>query len=610
MKPPYEIPPLAEIRGRRHESGLVAASTFSGCGGSSLGLNWAGIDVRWASEFVPEAADVYELNFPNTPVDRRDIREVEAADILEAVGVDKGDLDVFEGSPPCASFSMSGNRQSDWGNEKKYSTTKQRADDLFFEFVRLVDGLQPRSFIAENVEGLTLGVAKGYLREIVRRLAACGYRVGVWRLDAQWLGVPQRRVRLVINGLRKDQPGQLIAPRPLPYNYTWADLVAKPIPDRGEPPAPYDLNTKVARVLEKAKAGSVRAGRPGSGPVFQPPSASGRSACAVHSAIEQSGHGAGGRAKNDARGDEARMRVPGRLRADRAVRPKARAVGQGGSSADVQRRRRSGPRSVDRERSETMKEQEAVPDIGGRDVSGRDPLRSYDEHRDVTMPDGAWEFDEAVTDVFDDMLARSIPQYDVMRSTVTSLACAWLPTYGRLLDIGCSRGGALAAVRAERPDVRCVGLEVSEPMIAAAQDRFAEDDRVVIDRVDLREWNRSAMYAADVALAVLTIQFTPIEYRMQILDQVRQVTTGPLILVEKVLGSSARIDDEMVAAYYAVKAANGYTQEQIDAKRHALEGQLVPVTASMNEDFLRAAGYRQVDCFWRWMNFAGWIALP
>jgi tRNA (cmo5U34)-methyltransferase len=79
--------------------------------------------------------------------------------------------------------------------------------------------------------------------------------------------------------------------------------------------------------------------------------------------------------------------------------------------------------------------------------------------------------------------------------------------------------------------------------------------------------------------------------------------------VEKVLGSSAPIDDLLVRRYYALKAAHGYTAEQIERKRLALEGVLVPVAARSNEDLMRDAGFDQIDCFWRWCNFAGWIAL-
>ncbi|MCZ7641411.1 MAG: DNA cytosine methyltransferase [Verrucomicrobia bacterium] len=79
-----------------------------------------------------------------------------------------------KGSPPCASFSTAGKREKHWGKAKPYSDTVQRTDDLFFEYIRLIEGLKPRVFVAENVSGLVKGVAKGYFLEILARLKACG----------------------------------------------------------------------------------------------------------------------------------------------------------------------------------------------------------------------------------------------------------------------------------------------------------------------------------------------------------------------------------------------------------------------------------------------------
>ena len=62
-------------------------------------------------------------------------------------------------------------------------------------------------------------------------------------------------------------------------------------------------------------------------------------------------------------------------------------------------------------------------------------------------------------------------------------------------------------------------------------------------------------------------------------------------------------------ARVVVHKSSKYSQDEIDAKRHSLEGVLVPVTARWNEDLLSTAGFDHVDCFWRWMNFAGWIAV-
>lgn len=238
--------------------------------------------------------------------------------------------------------------------------------------------------------------------------------------------------------------------------------------------------------------------------------------------------------------------------------------------------------------------------------------------RDEVKPGEKWAFDGEVADAFDDMLSRSIPQYDVMRETVSRIGASFLRPGGWAVDLGCSRGEALAGVRdaARVAGAHFVGYEVSEPMLAAARERFADAPDVEIIRSDLRlplplPGVLGQMPCADVVLAVLTVQFVPIEHRLRLLADARAALRdgGAMILVEKVLGASARLDALMVDHYYEMKRENGYSDEQIDRKRLALEGVLVPVTAAWNADLLRSAGFAEVDCFWRWANFAGWVAV-
>lgn len=224
MKPSYRVPSMAEITAIPW-NGYSAISTFSGCGGSSLGYKMAGFRVLWANEFIPAAQEVYRLNHPDTILNTKDIRQIEPDEILEAINMQPGQLDLFDGSPPCASFSTAGKREAGWGKVKKYSDTKQRTDDLFFEYARLVRGVQPKVFVAENVSGLVKGTAKGYFLEILAALKDCGYNVTAKLLDAQWLGVPQMRQRVIFMGVRKDLSAKAAYPRPLPYRYSVRDAI-------------------------------------------------------------------------------------------------------------------------------------------------------------------------------------------------------------------------------------------------------------------------------------------------------------------------------------------------------------------------------------------------
>jgi DNA-cytosine methyltransferase len=224
-KPAYRVPTMDEVRAVPW-NGLTVISTFAGAGGSSTGYRMAGYRVLAAVEFVPAAGDSYEANMgPHTTLLRRDIRTVGADELLAAAGVAAGELDVLDGSPPCEPFSSAGRRERTWNSVREYSGQRQRTDDLFFEYARLVDGIRPRVFVAENVTGLTRGRARGYFKRILAALRDCGYRVQARVLDAAWLGVPQHRERVIFVGVRDDLDSDPAFPAPLRYQYSVRDAI-------------------------------------------------------------------------------------------------------------------------------------------------------------------------------------------------------------------------------------------------------------------------------------------------------------------------------------------------------------------------------------------------
>jgi DNA (cytosine-5)-methyltransferase 1 len=218
---------IAQVRGT---NGYNLVSTFSGAGGACLGFEMAGFETLYANEFVQEARNTYKENHPNVFVDDRDIRKVSAEDILKIINLKPGEVDVFEGSPPCSSFSMAGKRDKKWGQSSDYSDTEnQVTDDLFFEYIRLLRGLKPKIFVAENVKGLIQGRAKGYFKEILRELKLSGYQVEVRVVNSAMLGVPQSRERIFFIGVRNDLVGKYgispIFPNPLKYEYALEDVI-------------------------------------------------------------------------------------------------------------------------------------------------------------------------------------------------------------------------------------------------------------------------------------------------------------------------------------------------------------------------------------------------
>lgn len=170
--------------------GTTVFSTFACGGGSSMGYKLAGYDVIAANDIDPKMQMVYEKNHKPNQYILDDVRSL----------VDREDLpevDLLDASPPCTSFSIAGTWSKDWGVKKKYKEGQkfQTLDDLFFETIKLVEKMQPKVFVGENVERITQGKALEYTREIVRRLNAIGYTTQVFVLNSADMGMPQRRRR-------------------------------------------------------------------------------------------------------------------------------------------------------------------------------------------------------------------------------------------------------------------------------------------------------------------------------------------------------------------------------------------------------------------------------
>lgn len=167
-------------------------STFSGCGGSTLGYSMAGFRELLAIEWDENAVDTFRLNF-DIPVIFGDIAKVSVEQVLEMTGLKPGELDILDGSPPCQGFSTAGKRQLD-----------DPRNQLFREYVRLLRGLKPKVFIMENVSGMVKGIMKLVFVDILKELKASGYKVSTRLLNTMYFNVPQSRQRIIFIGVRDD----------------------------------------------------------------------------------------------------------------------------------------------------------------------------------------------------------------------------------------------------------------------------------------------------------------------------------------------------------------------------------------------------------------------
>jgi len=178
-------------------------SCFACGGGSTMGYKLAGFDVLGCNEIDPKMIEAYKNNHnPKYAY----LEPIQTFKLRKDLPTELYDLDILDGSPPCSSFSMAGNREKDWGKEKKFreGQAEQVLDNLFFDFIDLAKELQPKVVIAENVKGLLMGNAFEYVKKIYKELHIAGYECQHYLLDASNMGVPQRRERVFFIALRKD----------------------------------------------------------------------------------------------------------------------------------------------------------------------------------------------------------------------------------------------------------------------------------------------------------------------------------------------------------------------------------------------------------------------
>lgn len=177
----------------RADDAPTIISTFAGAGGSSLGYSMAGFRELLAVEWDDNAVATFKLNFPDVPVYHGDIAKLSVEQVLSMTGLEAGQLDVFDGSPPCQGFSTAGKRILD-----------DPRNQLSSEYVRLLQGLKPKVFVMENVSGMVKGKTKLIFVEILKELKASGYKVSARLLNAMYFNVPQSRERMIFIGVRND----------------------------------------------------------------------------------------------------------------------------------------------------------------------------------------------------------------------------------------------------------------------------------------------------------------------------------------------------------------------------------------------------------------------
>lgn len=218
-----------------------------------------------------------------------------------------------------------------------------------------------------------------------------------------------------------------------------------------------------------------------------------------------------------------------------------------------------------------------------------------------------FEFDSAVASVFDDMIGRSVPFYEVSQGLVAEILAKSLKDGAKVVDLGCSTASSLLKISHLRKDLKLVGVDNAKAMLENAKAKisaFGADISLV--EADILQFD----FDADAVLLNYTLQFIrPIkrqEFVRKIYDSLSD--DGVFVFSEKLVFDDKALSKTMIEIYENYKLNQGYSRYEIAQKREALENVLIPYTENENRDLALSAGFKAVESVFRWGNFASFIA--
>lgn len=225
-----------------------------------------------------------------------------------------------------------------------------------------------------------------------------------------------------------------------------------------------------------------------------------------------------------------------------------------------------------------------------------------------------FEFDAQVANVFDDMVRRSVPFYEELQRMTVEIAGRFARPGTAIVDVGCATGQTLArlAESIRDPSVTLVGIDNAEAMVERARANLLElglHERCQLEVADINDG--LSVGPASVVILNWTLQFVRPLHRDAVIRSIHDQLTpgGCLIVMEKVLPDEPELSRLYIDLHHEFKRRQGYSDLEIAEKRESLENVLVPYRVEENFQLLRRNGFGVVDSFFRWYNWAGFLAL-
>jgi len=238
--------------------------------------------------------------------------------------------------------------------------------------------------------------------------------------------------------------------------------------------------------------------------------------------------------------------------------------------------------------------------------------RIYATDQDADEP---FRFNEAVADVFPDMLRRSIPGYAASIEAIGSLAARYVTEGSVCYDLGCSLGAATIAMRQgiRAPDCRIIAVDNAPAMIERCKEIIAGEDQQSTTPIETRLANIEDTDISNASMIVMnyTLQFLDVDTRDAIITQIFDglLPGGLFLLSEKVIDEDPHMEKLLVDLHQEHKRRNDYSQHEIGRKRAALENVLVPETITEHRQRLTAAGFAHTAIWLRYFNFVSIVAI-
>lgn len=226
---------------------------------------------------------------------------------------------------------------------------------------------------------------------------------------------------------------------------------------------------------------------------------------------------------------------------------------------------------------------------------------------------GDFTFDDAVAEVFPDMIQRSIPGYSNIITAIGMLAEGFVSENSQVYDLGCSRGAAILAVRRHlsHSQVNIIGVDNSQPMVDRCRQHIAAYHSNIPVEIRCADIRQVKIENASMVILNFTLQFLPPDQRVALLNNIYQGLNpgGVLVLSEKYHFNDNKINELLIDLHHQFKRANGYSELEVSQKRTALENVMRTDPIELQKDRLTAIGFSHVEMWFQCFNFGSMIAI-